>query len=118
MTLSVRYRTPGVYFERPQVPPGLHIRRTDVAGFLGIAQRGPLHKPTRVESPDQFRSVFGSAQANAYLSHAVEGFFQNGGVACYVVRVADPELCRARTFILQTPGGGPPRCSWTAATLV
>jgi uncharacterized protein len=84
------YRTPGVYFEwRDQpAPPGL--RRTDIAGFVGIALRGPLHCPVRVTSWTQFVSAFGGRTSQGYLAYAVHGFFANGGRTCWVVRVADP----------------------------
>lgn len=83
------YRTPGVRFEwldptRPAVQP----LRTDVAGFVGVAQRGPRDQPRRVESWTQFRSTFGGHIPQAFLAYAVEGFFANGGQTCWVVRVA------------------------------
>ena len=45
------YETPGVYYERADAsgaasPP----LRTDVAGFVGIAERGPLDVAVPVES--------------------------------------------------------------------
>lgn len=89
------YRTPGVYFEwldardRAIVP-----LRTDIAGFVGITERGPIHRPVRIESWTQFVSVFGRQIPQAYLAYAVEGFFANGGRACWIVRVADPNAAR------------------------
>ena len=46
-----RLRAPGAYFE-PADPPPRRIAevRTDVTGFVGVADRGPLHVPVRVES--------------------------------------------------------------------
>ncbi len=84
------YRTPGAYFEWRDSAPAIAARRTDIAGFVGIAARGPLHEPVKVQSWTQFRSHFGSALPQAYLAYAVEGFFANGGRSCWVVRVADP----------------------------
>jgi phage tail sheath protein FI len=90
------YRTPGVRFEwldaAPQSPT---LLRTDIASFVGIAQRGPLHRPVRVEGWDQFRGVFGEHLPTAYLAYAVEGFYANGGTTCWVVRVADPDKATA-----------------------
>lgn len=86
------YRTPGIYFEQHDAAlPLVGPLRTDIAGFVGIASRGPLHKPVRIESMTQFRTVFGGPLAQAYLAYAVQGFFDNGGATCWVVRVADPE---------------------------
>jgi phage tail sheath protein FI len=86
------YRTPGIYFEQKDAAlPVIGPLRTDVAGFVGIAVRGPLHKPVRIESLTQFDNVFGGVMAQAYLAYAVQGFFANGGATCWVVRIADPE---------------------------
>ncbi|MEZ4731298.1 MAG: phage tail sheath subtilisin-like domain-containing protein [Caldilineaceae bacterium] len=44
----------------------------------------------RITSWDQFKTKFGDFhQANLTLAHAVYGFFNNGGTACYVTRVND-----------------------------
>jgi phage tail sheath protein FI len=83
--------TPGVSFEwLDAAPPLMGPLRTDVAAILGIAERGPLHTPTKIESRNQFASVFGAKIAQGYLAYAIDGFFANGGVTCWVVRVADP----------------------------
>ena len=86
------YRTPGVYFEWLDSPlPTISPVRTDIAGFVGIASRGPLHQPTKVESWTQFFSLFGGFIPQGFLAYAVHAFFANGGRTCYVVRVADPD---------------------------
>src|SRR5690242_249629 len=83
------FRTPGAYYERvdagsPQVAP----LRTDIAGFAGIAERGPLDLPVPVESWRQFVSWFGNVTPVGFLAYAVRGFFENGGRRCWIVRVA------------------------------
>jgi uncharacterized protein len=85
------YRTPGVYFEWLDKPPALVGVRTDIAGFVGIAERGPLFTPVKIESWTQFASVFGGYIPQGYLAYAVDGFFANGGMTCWVVRIADDE---------------------------
>lgn len=86
------YSTPGAYFEWQDVsPPQPAIKRTDIAGFVGIASRGPLYQPVKIQSWTQFVSVFGGYIQQAYLAYAVEGFFANGGRTCWVVRVANTE---------------------------
>lgn len=82
-------RTPGAYYERvdagsQQVTP----LRTDIAGFAGIAERGPIDLPVPVESWRQFVSWFGDVTPVGFLAYAVRGFFENGGRRCWVVRVA------------------------------
>ena len=87
------YRTPGVYFQwSDSRSHALTALRTDIAGFVGIAVRGPLHRPLKVENWMQFVSVFGAPTPQGYLGYAVQGFFANGGRECWIVRVADPDV--------------------------
>lgn len=98
-------RVPGVGLEWLDAAPQSHNAvPTDVAGFVGIAERGPLHHAVRVDNWDQFRGVFGTRLPYAYLAYAVEGFFANGGRRCWVVRVADPDSARAA--VAEAPLGG------------
>jgi hypothetical protein len=73
--------------------------RTDIAGFVGFAERGPLPEDfapgfdaalvgRRLTSWAEYQAAFGSFLANGYLPYAVRAFFENGGDTCYVVRVA------------------------------
>lgn len=102
------YRTPGVYFEWLDLrDPGIVPLRTDIAGFVGIAARGPLHVACKIESWTQFLSRFGGHSAQGFLAYAVEGFFANGGQICYVVRIADPAQARHATVSLVDPAGWP-----------
>jgi phage tail sheath protein FI len=49
-----------------------------------------VNDPQLITSFTQFQSKFGDFQAgNNTLAHAVFGFFNNGGTACFVVRVDD-----------------------------
>jgi uncharacterized protein len=94
------YLTPGVY-RRPRRIDQRDIRlvRTDVAGFVGFAERGPLPQPNaaladaisaaiRLTSWNEFLAIFGGFMLYGYLAYAVRAFFDNGGTTCYVVRVA------------------------------
>jgi hypothetical protein len=50
----------------------------------------PTHQPQLVTSWEEFKSKFGDFQAgNKTLAHAIYGFFNNGGIRCWVLRVAD-----------------------------
>ncbi|MFN2459502.1 MAG: hypothetical protein ABR591_02220, partial [Candidatus Velthaea sp.] len=86
-------RAPGVYIEAadPAVRP-VAPARTDVAAFVGIAERGPLGKPVRVTSYREFARVFGSFIAPGFLAYAVRAFFENRGVAAWIVRAAAPSI--------------------------
>lgn len=100
------YQTPGVYFEwqdKTVRPPA--IQRTDIAGFVGIADRGPLHEPVKIESWTQFASTFGEHTPQGYLAYAVEGFFANGGRSAWIVRAADPDTAKAASFTLLDDDG-------------
>lgn len=95
------YRTPGLYFEASDArTPTLDPSRVDVAAFVGIAARGPLHRPVRVESWAEYAAAFGGFLDGAYLPMAVDGFFANGGQTCWVVRVADPDLAHTGELVL------------------
>ncbi len=83
-----QYLSPGVYVE--EVPSGskpIEGVGTAVAAFVGTAEDGPPNQPTLVTNWTQFTDTFGGFVAGSYLAHAVYGYFQNGGGACYVVRV-------------------------------
>jgi phage tail sheath protein FI len=90
------YLTPGVYIETVDKSDRL-IRgvRTDVAGFVGLAERGPADDPVRIESWRQFQAIFGQPLPFGYLAYAVKGFFENGGRTCFVVRVTNAAAVRA-----------------------
>jgi hypothetical protein len=90
------YAAPGAYFElADQAPEGISAIRTDIAALVGLAERGRLDAPTRVESWEQFHAVFGGFVPYGYLAYAVKAFFENGGRTCYVTRVAAPEVAVA-----------------------
>jgi phage tail sheath protein FI len=96
------YQHPGVYIN--EVPGGskpIEGVATSVAAFIGFAPAGPANKPIRVTSWLDFSRVFGDPDPNvktgpylphAYLAHAVNGFFSNGGGTCYVVRLGTDDF--------------------------
>jgi phage tail sheath protein FI len=105
------YLSPGVYVEeidsgsRPIEGVG-----TAVAAFVGIAAQGPLNKPTLVSNWRQFVSTFGDFTREAFLAHAVYGYFLNGGGNCYVVRVGQEdqeEPLRAELTVKPDPTAPP-----------
>jgi hypothetical protein len=94
------YIAPGVYrtVPAPSRPP-LALVRTDIAAFIGFAERGPVADDlppgfapeslaVRLTSWAQFQSIFGGYLPNGALAFAVLAFFANGGTTCYVTRVA------------------------------
>lgn len=56
------------------------------AVFLGLAESGPYLRPIAVTGWREFELIFGAHPA-ALLTHSVQGWFQNGGGTCAVVRL-------------------------------
>src|SRR3954470_12162945 len=96
--MAVQLSYPGVYVE--EFAPGAPIEGvgTNTAAFIGTATRGPIRKPTLIQSWDAFVATFGGFIAEppaGYLAPGVYGFFLNGGTACYVVRVGTGTMATA-----------------------
>ena len=88
--MAVQTSYPGVYIE--EFAPGAPIQGvgTSTAAFIGVALQGELEVPTELSSWDEFTSTFGDQPVPGfYLWHAVQGFFQNGGQTCYIVRASN-----------------------------
>jgi phage tail sheath protein FI len=101
------YLTPGVYFESTdQGGEGITAIRTDIAAFVGIAQRGPLNRPVAVNSWEQFQTAFGDFITNGYLAYSAKAFFENGGQRFYGVRVAAPAASTATDPAAVQPADG------------
>jgi phage tail sheath protein FI len=67
--------------------PGTSETSVDPADFYTLVG---LNSPQLITSFTEFTTKFGDFQAgNNTLAHAVFGFFNNGGTACYVTRVDD-----------------------------
>jgi uncharacterized protein len=91
------YLSPGVYIEesaggaRP-----IEGVSTATAAFIGFAPAGDENKMVLITSWSQYVKTFGVDEPgglknphlkDAYLSHAVYGYFNNGGSRCYVMRI-------------------------------
>src|SRR3954467_13933155 len=99
------YQTPGVYYERVDAgPPGISALRTDVAGFVGIARRGPVNTPVPVQTWRQFQAYFGDFTGGGYLAYSVRAFFETGGRRCWVVRVAADSAAAAQIVACNSAG--------------
>lgn len=72
--------------ERPAVRQ-IPTLDTLVMSFVGVAEKGPVNDPTRVESFTDYVDFFGGYLAESDMTASVEGFFENGGTAAYIVRV-------------------------------
>ena len=95
------YLTPGVYIEEISTGPRpIEAVGTSTAGFVGIAPDPKAHiqDATAITNWSQFLKEFASPEGGSAaavvstpLSHAVFGFFQNGGGKCYVVNVGQED---------------------------
>jgi len=134
-------RLPGIYFENVVPPVSDTLPRMDIAAFVGFASSGPLDTPVLIEDPSRFQEIFGKDQELAWdpvageivyaqLAPAIRAFFRNGGVRCWVVRVANnPQLdgtglpvvgtAVSNQFLLPgmlaAPPGAPLAASWLSA---
>lgn len=79
-------QAPGVYLQDVFPPPAPSLL-TGVPAFLGYASQGPVGQPQPLTLWPQFEAQFGAPQAGGFLAYAVRGFFENGGLLCYVVRL-------------------------------
>ena len=89
------YQYPGVYVE--ETDSGMHPIEgvaTSIVGFVGFARDGPP-TPTPISSFAEYAEKFGGFAPNAFLAHAVQGFFHNGGTRCYILRLP-PEFQRSK----------------------
>ena len=90
MPLST-YQAPGIYIE--EVSSGarpIQAVGTSTAGFVGVAPnpKAFLNEARAINNWPQFVKEFtAEGSLSTHLSHAVHGFFYNGGHRCYVVNV-------------------------------
>jgi phage tail sheath protein FI len=81
---------PGVYIE--EVSSGVRPIEgvsTSNGAFIGKAEMGILNKAVLVTSFQEFQVKYGQfLPGGHYLAHSALQFFNNGGKACYIVRVA------------------------------
>ena len=100
------YDTPGAYIEREdRAQGGISRLRTDIAAFVGIAERGPARRAVAIESWKQFTAIFGGLFEHGYLGYVVKAFFENGGRRCWVVRV-EGEAAQIAGTVLQADDAG------------
>ncbi|MEO6774975.1 MAG: phage tail sheath family protein [Kofleriaceae bacterium] len=91
--MATSYLSPGVYVE--EVDRGskpIEAVGTNTVGFLGESAKGPLNESVLITNWSQFVKTFGDFKdCSEHLAHAVYGFFNNGGLRCFVVNVGAPE---------------------------
>jgi phage tail sheath protein FI len=87
------FQTPDVYIVEERGPKTVQPVGTSVAAFLGLAPDASAHpnEAVAVNSWTQFCAEFVSNDnpRSTFLSHAVNGFFNNGGSRCFIVNIPD-----------------------------
>jgi hypothetical protein len=88
---------PGVYItEGPfstTTPVGPTVTPTS---FLGTVARGP-EVPTRIDSWNQYKTLYGDLTNSSHLGYAIYHFFANGGRTAYINRVTASAAVRAKS---------------------
>ena len=91
--------TPGLYRQSvTPVRPSGFLARGDIPVLMGYARKGPTGLaqdepkgpagiPVRLHSLGEFEELFGGPLNHGFLWHSVKGFFENGGAACYILRI-------------------------------
>src|SRR3979490_1910684 len=89
------YKTPGVYILEQPGQRTIQPVGTSVAAFVGHAPDAGAHlgEAVAINNWSQFRTEFAAADNlnSTPLSHAVNGFFGNGGSRCFIVNVLDSD---------------------------
>lgn len=92
------YQTPGVYVE--EIESGskpIEAGSTNIAGFLGVAEKGPINEAVLVTNWTQYTKTFGGLHTGGWLAHGVYQFFQNGGTKAYINNLAEPVPVKEKT---------------------
>lgn len=100
------HRLPGIAFETVLPPVPEALPRMDVALFVGFAEMGPVHRAVEIDDVAGYRRTFGGdlplardpesgETLMAALAPTVRAFFSNGGIRCWVIRVARTEALEA-----------------------
>lgn len=89
MTAGLQLGAPGIYRAPERVDRSFRPVRLDVAGFAGVAPRGPVDEPVLVQSWSDYQLRFGGFDdpGPGLLPYAVSAFFEQGGERAYVLRV-------------------------------
>ena len=79
---------------------------TSTALVVGMARRGPLGRPTKVLSIDQYQQTFGDDITYGEMTAQVRQFFLNGGTEAIIVRAADTTARQAEITLTTEAGTG------------
>lgn len=71
---------------------------TAITAFVGRCLRGPVNRAVPLNGFAEYQRIFGGLWQPSTLSYAIEQYFENGGRAAIVVRVANGARCCTLTL--------------------
>lgn len=81
---------PGIYVQEQQYNlNSLKIDNRCISGFAGVTETGPVNKPVKIKSFDEYLKIFGGFTSAGILPYSIHNYFRCGGKECVVVRVLD-----------------------------
>jgi phage tail sheath protein FI len=111
------YQHPGIYIQEIPSARSIQGASTSVAAFVGVTDMGPINTPTLVTSWSAYARQFGGLVWMGFNSWAVYEFFQEGGAACYVVRLDDSKSSAATASIDTVKLAAASKGSWGASLM-
>lgn len=87
MPVSIESLHPDVYVIETDGQPRVIGVSVNTAGFVGVAEKGPVDRAVLVTNTDQFTTRYGEFFRGSYLEPSVRYFFTQGGSRVYIARV-------------------------------
>jgi len=109
---------PGVYvLSRREESNKIKISNKTIAGFIGVARKGPVDEAVRITDFNRYLEIFGGFESVGYLPYSVYTFFNSGGKECYVVRTAHGGERGLASAQIEVPGlfGNSTLCLYAAS---
>ena len=86
-----QFPRPGIFVIEKEALPRVVGVGVGAAGFVGVAERGPVDEAILVTSFNGYNTRFGGFFGGSALPHAVRAFFNEGGTIAFIARVVQAE---------------------------
>lgn len=83
------YNHPGIYIQEVPSTRAIQGASTSTPAFVGVTESGPFLTPILITSWNSYQRQFGSLVWYGMVSWTVYEFFNEGGTACYIIRLPD-----------------------------
>lgn len=87
MPVAIETLHPDVYVVETDGQPRVIGVSVNTAGFVGVAEKGPIDRAVLTINTQQFNDRYGEFFNGSYLEPCTRYFFQQGGVRAYIARV-------------------------------